>query len=63
MAKEVRDSQTTNSPISGNSEPDVVTIKEETAKVVVLDRLIDGLNNGVNIEHCLTLSTIYKNLC
>lgn len=32
-------------------------------KLTVLDKIISGMENGSNIEHCLTLSNIYKNLC
>lgn len=33
------------------------------AKLTVLDKIIRGMENGANIEHCLVLSNIYKNLC
>lgn len=37
--------------------------KAMVAKLTVLDKIISGLENGANIEHCLTLSNIYRNLC
>ena len=37
--------------------------KVTVAKLTVLDKIIRGMENGANIEHCLVLSNIYKNLC
>lgn len=33
------------------------------SKVMVLDKLQSGLENGTSIDYCLQLSLIYKNLC
>lgn len=53
MAKEVKEIVTTEEGCKcqcGSCEP-----KE--------DSIVSGLENGANIEHCLTLSNIYRNLC
>ena len=44
-------------------EDSIVWGKVMVAKLTVLDKIINGLENGANVEHCLTLSNIYKNLC
>lgn len=44
-------------------EDSIVWGKAMVAKLTVLDKIISGLENGANIEHCLTLSNIYRNLC
>lgn len=36
---------------------------KETVATEEGNKIISGLENGSNIEHCLTLSNIYKNLC
>lgn len=41
----------------------IVCGKVMVAKLATLDKIIKGLEEGANAEHCLTLSTIYKNLC
>lgn len=56
MAKEVKEIVTT-------EEDSIVWGKAMVAKLTVLDKIISGLENGANIEHCLVLSNIYKNLC
>lgn len=66
MAKEVKDILTTkeNNPCSCEPKEDsTVQGKIIVAKLSILDKIISGLENGTNIEHCLTLSNIYKNLC
>lgn len=45
------------------NEDSIVWGKVMVAKLTVLDKIISGLKDGTNIEHCLTLSNIYKNLC
>lgn len=44
-------------------EDSIVWGKVMVAKLTVLDKIIAGMENGSNIEHCLTLSNIYRNLC
>lgn len=66
MAKEVKDILATkeDSPCSCEPKEDsIVWGKIIVAKLSILDKIISGLENGTNIEHCLTLSNIYKNLC
>lgn len=53
MAKEVKENLTES----------VLWGKVTVAKLTVLDKIIRGMENGANIEHCLVLSNIYKNLC
>ena len=60
MAKEVKEIVTTNEDKKCQQPMEEKII---LAKSVVLDKIISGLGNGSNIEHCLTLSNIYKNLC
>lgn len=65
MAKEVKETVATeegNKSQCGSCEP-IIWGKIIVAKLTVLDKIISGLENGSNIEHCLTLSNIYKNLC
>ena len=60
MAKEVKEIVTTEEGCKcqcGSCEP------KEDSILTVLDKIISGLENGANIEHCLTLSNIYRNLC
>lgn len=50
----------------GSAEPKEDSIlwgKVTVAKLTVLDKIIAGMENGSNVEHCLILSNIYKNLC
>lgn len=66
MAKEVKETVATeegNKSQCGSCEPSIIWGKIIVAKLTVLDKIISGLENGSNIEHCLTLSNIYKNLC
>lgn len=69
MAKEVKEIVTTEEGCEcqyGSGEPkedSIVWGKAMVAKLTVLDKIISGLENGANIEHCLTLSNIYRNLC
>lgn len=69
MAKEVKEIVTTEEDCKcqwGSCEPredSTVWGKAMVAKLTVLDKIISGLENGANIEHCLTLSNIYRNLC
>lgn len=69
MAKEVKDISTTkedNLCQCGSHEPkedSIIQNKAMVAKLAVLDKIISGLEFGANVEHCLTLSNIYKNLC
>lgn len=60
MAKEVKETVATE---EGNKEDSIIWGKIIVAKLTVLDKIISGMENGSNIEHCLTLSNIYKNLC
>lgn len=58
MAKEVKETVATeegNKSQCGSCEP-----KEDS---IIWGKIISGMENGSNIEHCLTLSNIYKNLC
>lgn len=69
MAKEVKEIVATGEGCKcqcGSCEPkedSIVWGKAMVAKLTVLDKIISGLENGANIEHCLTLSNIYRNLC
>lgn len=69
MAKEIKEVVVEDAPCKcqcGSSEPkedSIVWGKVMVAKLSVLDRIIEGLEGGSNVEHCLTLSNIYKNLC
>lgn len=69
MTKEVKEIVTTEVGCKcqcGSCEPkegSIVWGKAMVAKLTVLDKIISGLENGTNIEHCLTLSNIYRNLC
>lgn len=66
MAKEVKETVATeegNKSQCGSCEPKIIWGKIIVAKLTVLDKIISGMENGSNIEHCLTLSNIYKNLC
>lgn len=69
MAKEVKEIVTTEEDCKyqcDSCEPEedsTVWGKAMVAKLTVLDKIISGLENGANIEHCLTLSNIYRNLC
>lgn len=76
MAKEVKGIVATeegNKSQCGSCEPkedSIIWGKIIVAKLTVLDKIISGMGNGEwgmgngsNIEHCLTLSNIYKNLC
>lgn len=69
MAKEVKEIVTTEEGCKcqcGSCEPkedSIVWGKAMVAKLTVLDKIISGLENGANIEYCLTLSNIYRNLC
>lgn len=71
MAKEVKEIVTTDEGCKcqcSSCEPKEDSIvwskaKAMAAKLTVLDKIISGLENGANIEHCLTLSNIYRNLC
>ena len=69
MAKEVKGIVATeegNKSQCGSCEPkedSIIWDKIIVAKLTVLDKIISGMGNGSNIEHCLTLSNIYKNLC
>lgn len=67
MAKEVKEIVATEEGCkcqcsSCESKEDSI-VKAMVAKLTVLDKIISGLENGANIEHCLTLSNIYRNLC
>lgn len=67
MAKEVKENLTDDAKCQcGSAEPKEESIlwgKVTVAKLTVLDKIIRGMENGANIEHCLVLSNIYKNLC
>lgn len=66
MTKEVKEIVTTEEGCKCSCEPkedSIVWGKAMVAKLTVLDKIISGLENGANIEHCLTLSNIYRNLC
>lgn len=67
MAKEVKEIATTEEGCKCQcgepKEDSIVWGKAMVAKLTVLDKIISGLENGANIEHCLTLSNIYRNLC
>lgn len=67
MAKEVKEIVTTEEGCKCQcgepKEDSIVWGKVMVAKLTVLDKIISGLENGANIEHCLTLSNIYRNLC
>lgn len=69
MAKEVKEIVATEEGSKcqyGYGEPkedSIVWGKVMAAKLTVLDKIIAGMENGSNIEHCLTLSNIYRNLC
>lgn len=65
MAKEVKEIVTTevDNKCSEPKEDSIVWGKVMLAKLTVLDKIIAGMENGSNIEHCLTLSNIYRNLC
>lgn len=69
MAKEVKENLTESVDAKcqcGSAEPKEELIlwgKVTVAKLTVLDKIIRGMENGANIEHCLVLSNIYKNLC
>lgn len=69
MAKEVKEIVATEEGSKcqcGCCEPkkdSIVWGKVMVAKLTVLDKIIAGMENGSNIEHCLTLSNIYRNLC
>lgn len=67
MAKEVKEIVTTEEGCKCQcgepKEDSIVWGKAMVAKLTVLDKIISGLENGTNIEHCLTLSNIYRNLC
>lgn len=69
MAKEVKDIVATKEDSlhqCGSCEPkedSIVQNKALIAKLAILDKIISGLEHGANVEHCLTLSNIYKNLC
>lgn len=67
MAKEVKEIVTTEEGCKCQcgepKEDSIVWGKVIVAKLTVLDKIIAGMENGSNIEHCLTLSNIYRNLC
>lgn len=42
---------------------DPLESKKLNTKSMLLDRIQESMDNGSNIDHCLTLSQIYKNLC
>lgn len=66
MAKEVKEIVATEEGSKCQCEPkedSIVWGKVMVAKLTVLDKIIAGMENGSNIEHCLTLSNIYRNLC
>lgn len=65
MAKEVKENLTesVDAKCQCGSEESVLWGKVTVAKLTVLDKIIRGVENGANIEHCLVLSNIYKNLC
>lgn len=66
MAKEVKEILSTEECKCGSAEPKEDSIlwgKVTVAKLTVLDKIIAGMENGSNVEHCLILSNIYKNLC
>lgn len=66
MAKEVKENLTESVDAKcqcGTKEESVLWGKVTVAKLTVLDKIIRGMENGANIEHCLVLSNIYKNLC
>lgn len=67
MAKEVKENLTDDAKCQcGSAEPKEESVlwgKVTVAKLTVLDKIIRGMENGANIEHCLVLSNIYKNLC
>ena len=65
MAKEVKEIVATEEGCKcqcGEPKEDSI-VWAKVAKLTVLDKIISGLENGANIEHCLTLSNIYRNLC
>lgn len=66
MAKEVKEILSTEECKCQCGEPKEDSIlwgKVTVAKLTVLDKIIAGMENGSNVEHCLILSNIYKNLC
>ena len=67
MAKELKEIVTTEEGCKCQcgepKEDSIVWGKAMVAKLTVLDKIISGLENGANIEHCLTLSNNYRNLC
>lgn len=67
MAKEVKENLTESVDAKCQcgkpKEESVLWGKVTVAKLTVLDKIIRGMENGANIEHCLVLSNIYKNLC
>lgn len=67
MAKEVKENLTESvdakCQCAEPKEESVLWGKVTVAKLTVLDKIIRGMENGANIEHCLVLSNIYKNLC
>lgn len=66
MAKEVKENLTESVDAKcqcGSAGESVLWGKVTVAKLTVLDKIIRGMENGANIEHCLVLSNIYKNLC
>lgn len=63
-AKEIMATETDSKCQCGEPKEDsIVWAKVMVAKLTVLDKIIAGMENGSNIEHCLTLSNIYRNLC
>lgn len=62
MAKEVKETEEGCKCQCGEPKEDSI-VWGKVAKLTVLDKIISGLENGTNIEHCLTLSNIYRNLC
>lgn len=68
MAKEVKEILSTEEckcqcESTESKEDSILWGKITVAKLTVLDKIIAGMGNGSNVEHCLVLSNIYKNLC
>lgn len=69
MATKLKESEGLDEPIltqEGSCEPSIyheLQNRLDMVKMTILLKLQTGLENGSNIDHCLKVSEIYKNLC